>query len=192
MEIVTPKLPQNNPLATWSLVLSIFGLLLGPCCPPLMLALSVPAVICGHKARGRIQRAMTKEGAGTSVAGLVIGYVGMAVTILFIPIYLAIALPAFTKARAKATEVACQNNLRMIAAAKDQYVLDHQAEVPATLDALVDAKLLNKLPVCPAGGEYALGKISEDPTCSKHAIETSEDVLPSVPEPMTESEVETK
>lgn len=189
MDAIPPQLPKNNPLATWSLSLSIFGLLLSPCCPPLMLFLCVPAVICGHKARGRIQRAMTQEGSGTSVAGLVIGYIGIALTILALPVYLAIAIPAFTKARAKATEardasigLVCQANLLQLQAAKDQYMLDHQGALPKSINELVSPSLPVTATTCPGKGVYSLGGMNGEVSCSLHTIKPVSPKIPGVPE----------
>lgn len=189
MDPIPPQLSKNNPLATWSLTLSIFGLLLSPCCPPLMLFLCVPAVICGHKARGRIQRAMTAEGSGTSVAGLVIGYIGIAVTILALPIYLAIALPAFAKARAKATEardasiaMVCQSNLQQLQAAKDQYMLEHQGALPKSIDELVGPSLPATAAKCPGTGTYSLGGMNGEVSCSAHSTKAEKLKIPGAPE----------
>jgi Zn-dependent protease len=56
--------------AVWSLVLGIIGLL---CLGPLT---GVPAIICGHMARGNIRRSNGGlGGAGMALAGLLLGYV---------------------------------------------------------------------------------------------------------------------
>jgi hypothetical protein len=61
----------NEPLAVWSFVLSLVGLL---CCGGLT---AIPAVICGHVAVSRIGSPPRKSGKGLAIAGLVLGYIGI-------------------------------------------------------------------------------------------------------------------
>jgi hypothetical protein len=61
----------NEPLAVWSFVLSLVGLL---CCGGLT---AIPAVICGHVAVSRIGNPPRKRGKGFAIAGLVLGYIGV-------------------------------------------------------------------------------------------------------------------
>jgi len=56
MEPVTPAVPsvRTSPLAIWSLVLGIMGMvLLVVCIGPLF---AIPAIICGHLAYSRVRR----------------------------------------------------------------------------------------------------------------------------------------
>jgi len=78
----------------------------------------------------------------------------------------AIAIPNFVKARGTAQKNACLINLRQLDAAKQQWALENRkaAGAEATMSDL--APYLPKLPVCPAGGVYSLGKLGEAPTCS--------------------------
>jgi hypothetical protein len=71
-----PGQPTNG-LAGGSLVCSIVGLLM-----PLML---VPGIVMGHIARDQI-RARNQRGDGLAVAGLVVGYLGLAFWALIIAI----------------------------------------------------------------------------------------------------------
>ena len=67
----------------------------------------------------------------------------------------------------------CVNNLRMIDAAKDAYLLESSNRPPPDLMALVTNNYFRKTPVCPAGGRYIVGGIGVDPTCSiggRHAL----------------------
>jgi competence protein ComGC len=78
----------------------------------------------------------------------------------------AIAIPNFVKARSTAQLNSCINNLRMIDAAKQQWVLEKNktaADVPTKEDI---QPYLYKWPVCPQGGTYTIGPVSEPPTCS--------------------------
>ena len=78
----------------------------------------------------------------------------------------AIAIPNFVKARATAQQNACINNLRQLAAAKNEWALEKSkttTDVPTKEDLL---PYLRAWPVCPAGGTYIIGAVGEPPTCS--------------------------
>jgi competence protein ComGC len=158
---------KTSTLAVWSLVLGILGLVLTVVC--LTIFLAIPAVICGHKALSRIKgSAGALAGHGMAIAGLVTGYVGIGVSILLIPLLVAIAIPNFIKARETSMTNACINNLRQIDAAKNQWALDHQKQAT---DTPTESDLLPYLrnhqwPQCPAGGTYIIGQDSVPPSCS--------------------------
>ena len=59
---------QTEPLAIWSLVLSLLGLF---CCGLLS---GVPGIICGHLALSKIEKKPELQGRGLAIAGLIIGY----------------------------------------------------------------------------------------------------------------------
>lgn len=61
---------QTEPLAIWSLVLSLVGLL-AFCCGPV---LGVAGVICGHLALSKMRTRPELQGRGLAIAGLIIGY----------------------------------------------------------------------------------------------------------------------
>lgn len=107
-------------IAVTSLVLGILGLIcLGPFA-------AIPAVICGHIAKSKIKEAAgALQGEGLALAGLILGYVGIGLSIVLIPLYAAIAIPSFMSARLTSQQNACINNLRQIEAAKDQYALEN-------------------------------------------------------------------
>jgi hypothetical protein len=69
--------------------------------------------------------------------------------------------------RSTASMNACVNVLRAIDAAKQEWALEHDVSTnaaPAWTDVL--PFLANRVPTCPRGGTYTLGRIDEDPTCS--------------------------
>lgn len=76
---------STNSLAVVSL---IFGI---ACWFVLPLVGAIVAIVCGHMARGEIRRAEpgTVEGDGLAIAGLVLGYVHLALAVLAIAIVLA-------------------------------------------------------------------------------------------------------
>ena len=158
-----PPQPETSGLAIWSLVLGILSLT----CFSILSA--IPGVICGHKALSKIKRSGgALAGQGLAIAGLVTGYLGILLAMLLIPLLLAIAVPNFVKARNVAMLNACLNNLRQVDAAKTQWALENRkktGDVPTAQD--LKPYLKNGvLPVCPAGGTYAIGAVGDDPTCS--------------------------
>jgi len=145
-------------------VLGILSLVLMiVCLGPL---LGIAAVICGHMALVKIKRSNGMlTGSGAAIGGLVTGYLSLAL----IPLLAAIAIPNFIKARDTAQKNACINNLRVIDNAKQQWALENHKsadDVPtaADLDRYIPGGYAHLH--CPRGGEYVIGKDSEDPTCS--------------------------
>lgn len=159
---VAPQ-PRTPPLAIWSLVLGILSL---TC---LSIFSAIPGVICGHKALSKIKNsADASTGKGLAIAGLVTGYLGIAWSVVIIPMMFAIAIPNFVKARDTAMKNACINNLRMIDGAKNEWALEHNksaGDAPTVAD-LTPYFKDHKFPVCPAGGTYTIGPVGSNPTCS--------------------------
>ena len=164
--------PKNCGMAIASLVCGILSM---TCCG---FFTGIPAIILGHKAKTKIKQSQnTLSGDGLALAGLILGYVNLALSIILIPIYLAIAIPAFVKARDNAEKSSCINNLRMIDSAKEQWAMDNdkkEGDVPAWSDLLGTAPkdYLKTSPICRKHGSYTVGKIGEPPTCSvpKHSL----------------------
>jgi hypothetical protein len=88
---------RTDPLAVWSLVLGIAGLVAcWLCCGPL---LSIPALITGHISLSKIKRDPQLEGRGLAIAGLITGYAAMALFLLYVFLVGGVAfLEGFTKA----------------------------------------------------------------------------------------------
>src|SRR6267142_1253705 len=112
MEPVPPPVPsiRISPLAIWSLVLGILGvMLLLVCIGPLFV---IPAIICGHLAYSRVRRSGgVLKGEGMALAGLITGYVGVVLGLALIPLMLAIAIPNFVKAQETAHKNMCLKKL---------------------------------------------------------------------------------
>jgi hypothetical protein len=98
--------PQTDGKATASLILGIlsilcFGLLTG-----------LPAIILGHISRGNIEQSRGRlSGGGMALTGLILGYVSIVFTILFIA---AIAIPNLLRSRMAANESAAASTVRTI------------------------------------------------------------------------------
>jgi prepilin-type processing-associated H-X9-DG protein len=143
----TPAPIRTAPLAIWSLVLALVGF---ACMGPFA---AIPAVICGHLALPRIRDAAGRlQGQGLAIAGLVVGYVSIALWILILPMMLAILLPALGAARQAAQRMVCATNLREVGNAAQMYALGHQGNFPPDFQTLVQTGSMDrpKLFVCPA------------------------------------------
>ena len=133
MEPVPPPVPsvRTSPLAIWSLVLGILGVvLLLACIGPLF---AIPAIICGHLAYSRVrQSGGVLKGEGMALAGLITGYVSVVLGVVCIPLLLAIAIPNFVKARETAHKNMCLKNLRRIDGAKEVWALQYNKDTNST------------------------------------------------------------
>jgi Domain of unknown function (DUF4190)/GYF domain 2 len=69
---------KTEPLAIWSLVLSLLGLF---CCG---FVLGIGGVVCGHLALSKLQREPQLQGKGLATAGLIIGYFAIAFWLIYI------------------------------------------------------------------------------------------------------------
>jgi hypothetical protein len=67
---------KTNALAITSLICGIAQLMFGPLA-------TIPAVVCGHMARGQIRRT-GEQGAGMALAGLILGWIGVGFTVLVV------------------------------------------------------------------------------------------------------------
>ncbi|MGC2695479.1 MAG: DUF4190 domain-containing protein [Candidatus Angelobacter sp.] len=98
--------PQTEGKATASLVFGIlsivcFGILAG-----------IPAIILGHISRGNIRRSMGRlGGGGMALAGLIMGYFSIFITLLIVP---AIVIPNLLRSRMMANESAAASTVRTI------------------------------------------------------------------------------
>jgi hypothetical protein len=157
-----PVQPKTSGLAIWSLVLGILSLIC------FFIFSAVPAVICGHVAWSRIRRsggAVTGE--GLALAGMITGYIAIALSVVVIPMFVAIAIPNFVKAKETAQRNACINNLRQIDAAKLQWALEqNKDDGDPVAETALTVFLNGRMPVCPAGGTYSIDVVGEPPSCS--------------------------
>jgi hypothetical protein len=73
--------PSTAPAAVWSLVLGVLSFTCGACFT------AIPAVICGHVARSKIRKSGgALGGKGIATAGLILGYIGVALTVMGLPL----------------------------------------------------------------------------------------------------------
>jgi len=114
--------PRFQGMAITSFVLGILSVLC------LGLLTGLPAIITGHIAHNRAKRnPAVFGGAGFAIAGFVMGYVSVLVTLVILP---AMLLPALSRAKGRAQEINCVNNLKQVGLAFKIWELDHQDEFP--------------------------------------------------------------
>jgi len=140
-----PALPSmerpSGGLAITSLVLGIFSIL------GCVIVASVPAIITGHIALNRSRRSPRQFGkSGLAIAGLSMGYASLAL----LPIMAGLLLPALAKAKAKAQQINCVNNMKQIGLAARIWSNDHGDKFPPDIQAMAQELNSPKILVCPS------------------------------------------
>ncbi|MEX0655490.1 MAG: DUF4190 domain-containing protein [Phycisphaeraceae bacterium] len=121
--------PQTSGLAVASLIL---GLLSYVC---FGFFASIPAVICGHLARGRIKRQPDQHaGAGLALVGLILGYLNIVLCIVAIAVAIVRLPAALDQARTAAYQTQSMSQLRQLGVAALIYASDHDDVLPHTWD----------------------------------------------------------
>lgn len=116
-----PPLPSRK-LAVASLVLGVLSIF---CLAPLT---AIPAIICGHMARSRIRRLPALyHGANQALAGVILGYLSI---FLMTTILAEMLLPVLTKAKDRAQEINCINNMKQVAVAFNIWRVDNGGKFP--------------------------------------------------------------
>lgn len=116
-----PGSPVPQKTSGMAIASLIFGILF------IFFPLSIPAIVFGHIALSQIKRSSGRLGGrGLAIAGLVLGYLGIAVIPLIL-IIAAIAIPNLLRARIAANEASAVATLRSINSAQVAY----QATYPA-------------------------------------------------------------
>ena len=106
------------------------------------------------------------------------------IVVAIIGLLAAIAIPNFIKARARSQANACINNLRKIDDACNQFAIEAHKNIGDHVSLNLDLKpyikatVANKLPPCPAGGNYGIESIGDTPTCSLGSSVTPAHILP--------------
>jgi type IV pilus assembly protein PilA len=119
--------PPTSGKAIGSLIAGIFFL---------FLPASIVAVILGHLSISEINKSAARiKGKGLAVAGLVLGYMGIAF-IPFVLIIAAIAIPNFLRARTAANEASAVGSMRTFNTALASYALQCPQGFPASTEQL--------------------------------------------------------
>lgn len=92
---------------------------------------SVLGIVLGHLSRRRDRKAGARPN-GMALAGLIIGYVGLGLTVIL----LAIAIPVFLSQRDKANDTALKSGLSVAAVAQQTWAVDAGTFTTSTTDLL--------------------------------------------------------
>ncbi|MEY4917858.1 MAG: hypothetical protein RL616_1771 [Verrucomicrobiota bacterium] len=107
----------------------------------------------------------------------------IAIVVFIIGILVAIVIPNLQRTHLGGSN-ACINNLRQLDAAANQFALEHnltndaRISFPNDLTAYIKLNSAGKIPPCPAGGSYYIGRVGKIPTCSLGSTVTPAHVLP--------------
>jgi hypothetical protein len=108
-------------------------------------------------------------------SGRAFGFREIIVLLLIVGFFTAIAMPRPIGPRRSSpawNANACINNLRQIDAAANQFALEHHLtngdaiNFPNDLTPYIKLNNEGKIPGCPQGGIYHIGKVGETPACS--------------------------
>jgi prepilin-type N-terminal cleavage/methylation domain-containing protein len=93
------------------------------------------------------------------------------IVVCILGILIGIATPTWIRQREVSQTRSCQENLTKIAGAKEQWAMENNKTAADTPDwsdlyASDGSSYLKTMPACPAGGDYTLNTINENPTCS--------------------------
>jgi hypothetical protein len=107
------------------------------------------------------------------------------VLIIFVVWLFALAvIPNFVNRNRTSPANACINNLRQIDAAANEFALENhltngdRINFPNDLTPYIKLNSEGKIPGCPQGGTYHIGRVGKAPTCSLGSTVTPTHVLP--------------
>ena len=122
-----------------SMVMGILSLITG-------FLTGMPAIVCGHLARGHIRRTGgAYSGDGLAVAGLVLGYVTSTLSLAWVVLLFAgFPVPLSQTLHTMQKELHVRGEGRDLALALKRYAKAHENKFPAKLDQLVSGKVLEE------------------------------------------------
>ena len=174
--MVTQRQRSRQPMGLWQSESKLARLMLSLIC-------SSVRGVCRGGWSGHQTENKNKENGDKKMKNRKQGFtlVEIMIVVMIIGLLAAIALPGFQRARRSAQANACINNLRQIAAAKDQWAIETNQPDTATPDAgNLDDFLRGGTGavVCPQSGEdgdfassYTIGSVDDDPLCRINAAE---------------------
>ena len=87
------------------------------------------------------------------------------IVVAIISLLAILAIPSWASARERTLTAQCLNNLRQLSAAKDQFQLERNNQVPSSMSDLTP-EYVKRLPTCPAGGTYQFAFPNLNPLCT--------------------------
>lgn len=141
MVLPQPAAPgKTSGMAVTSLILGILG---APTCGVtafIGLILGIISLVRIRNSNGRL------SGSGVAIAGIVVS----GVFLLFLPIGAGLTLPALAKAKGRAQQISCQNNLKQIGLAIRLWEADHPGAYPQDLLSISNELVRPKVLICPS------------------------------------------
>ena len=142
-----PVQTSSSSLPGWSLGLGIASFLCS-------IFTAIPAIICGHKALGKMKRGeVSDSGRGMAIAGLIMGYIMfiLPVGITVVAIVAGAAVPVFNSVQEKAIEIKSSSQVQQILLLCKQYAGNHDGSYPPDLETLVTDGIITdeKILHCP-------------------------------------------
>ena len=137
---------KTSGLAITSLVLGVLGLFTCGVTALVGLILGIVALVKIKNSQGRL------SGNGIAIAGTAVS----AIFLLMVPIFAAMMLPAFAKARSRAQTINCVNNMKQLALAVKIYSGDNNDQLPPAAtwcDAIRTEAGSERIFKCPAGDQ---------------------------------------
>lgn len=95
--------------------------------------------------------------------------VELMIVVTIFGLLLGLALPNFIKARVRARQQLCIENLSQIESAKQIWGVEHakkDGDVPAEDELVGPSLYIKQDPICPAGGTYTFNGIGANATCT--------------------------
>jgi hypothetical protein len=112
------------------------------------------------------------------------GFWGIIVLVCIIGFFVWAATPNFVNRNRRSPANTCINNLRQIDAAANEFARERgktngePINFPDDLTPFIKLNENGKIPPCPSGGIYTIGKVGEPPTCSLGTNVNPPHVLP--------------
>jgi hypothetical protein len=174
--------PQQKGLSIASLILGIGSFFF-------LFLTAIPAIITGHIALNRANKSPAAYGGrGMAIAGLVLGYVGMVLSLVAgIAMLAALMLPALAKAKSKAQTISCVNNMKQIGLAARIWANDHQDKFPPDFITMSNELNTPRILVCP--GDSSKAKALDWSQFNENENVTYEFLLPNANESKIANEV---
>jgi predicted Ser/Thr protein kinase len=134
-----PPLPPTGQAPVQHKGLAIASLVLGLLSPLFCLLTGVPAIVCGHIARARARRAPAQYGGGgLALAGLILGYVALILTLIIVTMYFLLGTEVPAKTTSQSTNSESQANsgpaITRLTVSAGKAVIEGQGSTNAVLD----------------------------------------------------------
>jgi hypothetical protein len=132
--------PRTSGLAVSSLILGILGITTCGISSIVGIVLGSVALVQIKKSRGQL------KGEGLAIAGLCVS----GLFLLFVPVSAGLFLPALAKAKSRAQQIQCANNMKQVNLGLRMWAGDHGGEFPPDLMSASNQIPSLKVLICPA------------------------------------------